>query len=291
MASFINDTEINRVLEKLIKEAENELVLVCPYFKLHDRVKDCLKLRKEDYNLRIIIVFGKNPYDRAKSLNKEDFEFLKSFPYIDIVYEKRLHAKYYSNDKSGLITSLNLLASSQNNNIEVGVLFNRKNFLKNLTDKTLGDLTSIISDTENLAVEAHSFFLDIFKNAEKIFQKEAKFKKTMLNLSKSYSHSEVILDNSDCFNEQFNENNFGHPSAFNANSFQSHSSIPEGGFCIRTKEKILFDPFRPYSRSAYYKWVETANPDNIENYCHACGENHNSSFRDPLCPACSQSIS
>jgi phosphatidylserine/phosphatidylglycerophosphate/cardiolipin synthase-like enzyme len=290
MASFVKDTEINLLLEDLIKEADEQLVLFCPYFKLHERLRDCLKLRMEDCNLRIIVVFGKNEEDPSKSLHKEDFEFLKSFPYVDIAYEKRLHAKYYSNEKRGLITSINLHTHSHNNNIEAGVLFNTKNFLKNITDRTLGSLTSILSDTEDLATEAHSFFLDVYKNAEKIFQKEPKFKTGFLNFSKSYTHSDIIVDKTDCFYNQWKEKNqaIRNPIGFSSHKIYDQDPAIEKGFCIRTHEKIALNPAKPLCWIAYQTWAEFGNPDFKEKYCHSCGKSYGTSFRKPLCYDCSK---
>lgn len=292
MASFVKDTEINLLLEDLIREAEEQIVLFCPYFKLHDRLRDCLKLRKDNYDLRIIIVFGKNEDDPSKSLHREDYEFLKSFPYVDIAYEKRLHAKYYSNEKRGLITSLNLHTHSHNNNIEVGVVFTTKNLLKNFTSKTLGLVTSIISDTEDLATEAQDFFVDIYKNAEKIYQKEPKFKNGFLGLSKNYSHSDVLVDRTDWFYDQIKEKEHSqrNPIGFNSHKSNSYTTIVEKGFCIRTGEKIAFNPSKPLSWGAYQTWAEFGNPDYREKYCHGCGKPHNTSVRNPLCYDCVRSM-
>src|SRR5437762_11695598 len=113
MASFVNDTRINLILEEMIQEAQEQLVLYCPYFKLHDRLRDNLRLREDDDRLKLTIVFGKNESDPSRSLSQEDFGFLKSFPNVEIAYEKRLHAKYYANERRGLITSLNLHTYSQ----------------------------------------------------------------------------------------------------------------------------------------------------------------------------------
>jgi hypothetical protein len=289
MASFVKDTEINLLLEDLIKEAEEQLVLFCPYFKLHDRLRDCLRLRKDDHDLRIIIVFGKNEDDPSKSLHNEDYEFLKSFPYVDIAYEKRLHAKYYSNEKRGLIASLNLHTHSHNNNIEVGVMFNTKGVLKNLTDKTLGGITSIISDTEDLATEAHDFFIDIYKNAEKIYQKEPKFKNGFLGLSKTYTHSDILVNRTDWLFDQIKEKGNQQRSQIGFRSQKPNNYVvaTEKGFCIRTGEKIAFNPSKPLSWNAYQTWAEFGNPDYREKYCHSCGKPHNSSVRAPLCYNCS----
>lgn len=51
MAILVNESQLNLTLEELINQAEEHLVFFCPYFKLHDRLKDCLKYRKEDYKL------------------------------------------------------------------------------------------------------------------------------------------------------------------------------------------------------------------------------------------------
>lgn len=291
MASFVNDTQINLLLEDIIKEAQEQLVFFCPYFKIHERLKDCLKLRIHDPELRIIVVFGKNEEDPSKSLNRDDFEFLKTFPNVEIAYEKRLHAKYYANEKRGVITSLNLYTHSHNNNIEVGVEFQSKHILKSLTDKALGGLTSILSDTEDLATEANDFFINIYKNAEKIFQKEPKYKNGFLNLSKSYTHSDTLTDRTEWFYDQIKpkEQYVRNPIGFNQPSKKEvNSVVVDSGYCIRSREKINYNPTKPLSYGAYQTWAEFGNPDYKERYCHGCGKTHSTSVRNPLCYDCSR---
>ncbi|RZK03637.1 MAG: hypothetical protein EOO46_17780 [Flavobacterium sp.] len=294
MAAFVKDTELNLLLEDIIKEANEQIVLFCPYFKLHDRLRDCLKLRVHDPEVKIIVVFGKNEDDPSKSLHREDLEFLKSFPNVEIAYEKRLHAKYYANEKKGVITSLNLHTHSHNNNIEVGVMFHTKNILKQLTDRTLGTLTSIISDTEDLATEAQTFFIDIYRNAEKIYQKEPKFKHGLLNLTKSYTHSDTLVDRTDAFYTQIHSKETSQrptaqktPMGFQVNNSYKQEPQYEKGFCIRTREKISFNPGKPLSYSSYQTWSQFGNPDFREKYCHGCGKSHVTSVRQPLCRECS----
>lgn len=291
MAAFVKDTELNLLLEEIIREAKETIILFCPYFKLHDRLRDCLKLRMHDPEVKIIVVFGKNEDGPSKSLHREDFEFLKSFPSVEIAYEKRLHAKYYANEKTGVITSLNLHTYSHNNNIEVGVVFQTKNLLKNLTDRALGGITSMILDTEDLATEAQTFFFDIYRNADKIFQKEPKFKSGLLGLSKSYTHSDILLDRTDWFYQQpstAKEQPSKRPIGFQMSTPQPEPKpLIEKGFCIRTREKISFNPGKPLSWNAYQTWAEFGNPDYRERYCHGCGKAHSSSVRNPLCNQCS----
>ena len=122
MAKFIHETELNFEVENIFKNAEETLILISPYIKLHERFISVLKTKLKNYNLKIFIVFGKNEQDMGKSLRKEDLDFFKTFPNIEIRYEKRLHAKYYANERSARISSMNSYSYSQDNNIEVGLL-------------------------------------------------------------------------------------------------------------------------------------------------------------------------
>lgn len=58
------------------------------------------------------------------------------------------------------------------------------------------------------------------------------------------------------------------------------------GICIRHHETIPFNPDKPLYTSCYKVWVEFGDPDYPENYCHACGEKADTSYRKPLCKKC-----
>jgi hypothetical protein len=301
MASLLQGSNLNAALENIIIEAESYIVFMCPYFKLHEKLKDCLKHKKNNPDIQIIVIFGKNENDPSKSLNKDDFEFLKSFPKVTIAYEKRLHAKYFANEKSGLVTSINLHSYSLDNNIEVGVEFKTKNVLKAFTDKALNPLTSLVSDTENIAAESERFFQDIFENADKVFEKLPKYESKYMGLTKKYVGSEILKDDSSKFFNQVNnpfekqsfKSAFGTNENERTNSYNNSSSSNQWknnsqktGFCIRTREAISFDPSKPLSKEAYYVWAEFSNPDYSERYCHSCGKEWRTTVRRPLCNAC-----
>jgi hypothetical protein len=93
MAKFLTGNELNLELEKLFERADEQIILISPYIKLHDRYISSLRTKKENSDLEIIIVFGKNEEDLSKSMKEEDFNFFKEFPNIEVRYEKRLHAK------------------------------------------------------------------------------------------------------------------------------------------------------------------------------------------------------
>src|SRR5947209_6950250 len=118
MAKFLEGNELNLELERIFKNADEQLILISPYIRLHDRYASALKTKKDKHKLEITIVFGKNEEDMSRSMKEEDFNFFKDFPNIQIYFEKRLHAKYYSSEDAAILTSMNLYSFSQDNNIE-----------------------------------------------------------------------------------------------------------------------------------------------------------------------------
>ena len=46
MAKFLNTSATNYFLEELIKDAKDRLILISPYLKLNDRVKELLTDKK-----------------------------------------------------------------------------------------------------------------------------------------------------------------------------------------------------------------------------------------------------
>ena len=82
MAKFLTGNELNSELEKLFEQAEEQIILISPYIKLHDRFASTLRTKKENSKLEIIIVFGKNEEDLSRSMKQEDFNFFKDFPNI-----------------------------------------------------------------------------------------------------------------------------------------------------------------------------------------------------------------
>ena len=224
MATFLTGNELNAQLENLFEFADNYLILISPYIKLHDRYAAALKEKREKYDFKIIVVFGKNEDDISRSMKQEDFNFFKDFPNIEIRYEKRLHAKYYANESAAILTSMNLYNFSQDNNIEAGVLTNKKSVLGSLTSQ------------DTLENDAAIYFERVIKQSDLLFLRVPKVESTMLGLSKIYSGSEIKIDKlSDFFN-----NKIGSESSFKKESFPSNKSSKQMGYCSKTyiKKKL-----------------------------------------------------
>ena len=118
MAKFLNTSATSYFLEELIKRAKECLVLISPFLKLNDRIKELLE-DKNRLKIDVRIVYGKN------ELQPEEINWLRELSYIRTSFCKNLHAKCYLNEEACIITSLNLYEFSQINNNEMGVFLSR----------------------------------------------------------------------------------------------------------------------------------------------------------------------
>jgi hypothetical protein len=248
MAKFLKADELNSEIGKIFENAEERLILISPYIKLHHRILDELKSKISNPKLEIYIVFGKNENDITKSLIAEDFEFFKQFPNIEIRYEKRLHAKFYANESSQILTSMNLYDYSQNNNIEAGVK-TEFNLLGNLASK-------MILSEKTVDQDAWDYFWKVIDNSELLFKNEPEYESAILGLTKKYKRIKNVKDNIST-----------HFSKTLIKEF-----VQQKGFCIRTGERIPFNLQKPYSEKAYKSWAQYKNPNYKEKYCHKTGQ-------------------
>lgn len=115
MAKFLNTSATNFFLEELIKNAKERLILISPYLRLNDRIKELLE-DKNRLKIDIRIIYGKS------DLHPDEIKWMQKLEYIRVSFCKNLHAKCYLNEDSCIISSLNLYEFSQVNNNEMGIL-------------------------------------------------------------------------------------------------------------------------------------------------------------------------
>jgi len=118
MAKFLDTTGVSYHLQQLINKANERLVLISPFLKINDRIKQSLE-DKNRMKIDIRIVYGKN------ELQPEENNWLKSMTSIRASFCKDLHAKCYLNENEAIITSMNLYEFSQVNNNEMGILVDK----------------------------------------------------------------------------------------------------------------------------------------------------------------------
>lgn len=109
--------KISGLLFDIIHEARQELVLVSPYVNLTywKQLATALTAAR-DRGVRIAFYIRHEP---SNLVSKEQVLGLGITPQL----VANLHAKFYFNETSGLITSLNLLGGSNSNSIEIGAQF------------------------------------------------------------------------------------------------------------------------------------------------------------------------
>lgn len=189
MAKFLTGNELNLELERLFEQAEEQIILISPYISLHARYASTLRTKMDSPKIKITIVFGKNENDLSRSMKQEDFNFFKEFPNMEIRYEKRLHAKYYSNEFSAILTSMNLYNFSQDNNIEAGVM-TKATLLGSIASSFMTNVTG----EESFDTMAGSYFARVIGQSELLFKKVPEYEITMLGLSKKYKSSKIEVD-------------------------------------------------------------------------------------------------
>ena len=258
MAQFLKGNDLNAAIGKIFENAEDKLILISPYIKLHHRYTDELKFKVKNDKLEIVIVFGKNEKDITKSLTADDLNFFKQFPNIQIRYEKRLHAKFYANETTQILTSMNLYDYSQDENIEVGVK-TEFNILSNIASQLISREMSVDQD-------AWLYFNKVIENSELLFENKPKYETTMLGLSKKYID---ITNKVDKISEHFSKT---YPTKSVASKTSYSKSELVEGYCIRTAEKIPFNLEKPYSDKAYKSWAQYKNPNYKEKFCHKTGK-------------------
>jgi phosphatidylserine/phosphatidylglycerophosphate/cardiolipin synthase-like enzyme len=105
----LDTAAITSEIAKMIKKAEEYVYIVSPYLKIFDRYKRSI----EDNDQRRIdtkIIYGKS------NLQPGESDWINSLKNASLYYCENLHAKCYANERTLIITSMNLYDFSQINN-------------------------------------------------------------------------------------------------------------------------------------------------------------------------------
>ena len=117
MAEFLTRKGIVHHVDRIIADAEEEVILISPYIKADDDTKDLLKHKGRGTSIHVL--YGKT------ELGPDEKEFFHELG-IETLFIKHLHAKCYLNERHALVTSMNLYEFSQVHNDEMGVLVSRE---------------------------------------------------------------------------------------------------------------------------------------------------------------------
>ncbi|WP_114778722.1 phospholipase D family protein [Botryobacter ruber] len=290
MSKFITGKELSEAVDTIIWKAKEEILLVSPYIKLDAHFKELFEKQRHNHKLHILLIFGKNEGRVDKSFNKTDIDYFKQFPNISIIYVPNLHAKYYANEKMGVVTSINLYDYSFKNNIEFGVLYENK-----LLSKFTGNNDNEVWNTCKDLAEANAVVYinrpmyadyDDYRSSKVLLDlTEALYKGQAVPKSgKKLADFEDELDFDKVYSEMPTRQSEQKQTAaaYSPKPVAEKTFVP--GYCIRTGVKIPFNPKAPLCHDAYKSWAQFKNEDFKEKYCHYSGEasNGETSVRRPI---------
>lgn len=117
-AEFLSSVGVSYQIDRLLSEANSELVIFCPVLKLHESV--ILRFRQADQrNVRITLLFGK---ERTQT---RGLRWFKEFKNLRILYHDKLNSCVYRNEKELIVTSQGLTDMNSVVNMDMGVLITK----------------------------------------------------------------------------------------------------------------------------------------------------------------------
>lgn len=247
MAQFLTTKGTSYYLEEIIRKAENELVLISPYLQISKTLLERLK-DADQQKVKIILVYGK---DELKPDEKEKLQALKN---LSLHFLKDLHAKCFYNEKSMVITSMNMYEFSENTNREMGVLIQSdEKVYTDAVQEAKSILNSINRDSQIRNVNSQ-----VVKEPKPPIYSATKEKPSKSVLGEVIKEAKSIID----------------------------SAINPTGYCIRCRKSIPLDEAQPLCHECWEKWNVHKNPMYKEKYCHTCGKGASTSMAKPECSAC-----
>lgn len=241
MAVFLTTRGTISELEKIINNAVDGVALLSPFIRIPDSLFQNLKAA-DRRGVKISIVYGKS------QLEPETSKRLTKLRNAKLYFLENLHAKCYFNEKSMVITSLNLYDSSEANNREMGVLVTKREDepVYNEAIREAGMIIALADRSDLSAQVAERKKLRLGKQRE-IGEPESIWRRGPSDVSLAF----------------FGRNN---------------------AFCIGCGTKIDFDEYRPYCVACYAEWARDKRQE--ANYCHKCGQESSTGINRPLCRSC-----
>jgi len=241
MAVFLTTRGTTSELEKIINSAERFLILISPFIKMPSSLFQNLKAA-DQRGVKISVVYGK------KHLEPDTLKRLTELANAKVYFLEELHAKCYFNEKSMVITSLNLYDFSEINNREMGVLVTRQ--------------------------EADAVYRDAAQEAERILKSADRYDPNTQVTERPKVHVKERKET------EKRKSIWRRDLSEIVSSFLGKSD----GFCIGCGTKIEFDEKKPYCPACYAKYRR--NRRQKGSYCHECGQPATTTINKFRCRSC-----
>jgi len=241
MAVFLTTRGTTSELERIINSAERFLVLISPFIRMPSSLFQNLKAADRQ-GVKISIVYGKS------EPKPDTLKQLAELANAKLYFLKDLHAKCYFNEKSMIITSLNLYDFSEINNREMGVLVQKED-ADNVYEDAVKEARLIVDQADRCDPNTQTTKAPVVqvRPPEEQKKRESIWRRPL---------SEVL------------------------SSFIGKTQ----GFCIGCRERLEFDEEKPYCLTCYAKWRR--NMRQKGSYCHECGKKATTTINKVRCRAC-----
>ncbi|MCX6244642.1 MAG: phospholipase D-like domain-containing protein [Bacteroidetes bacterium] len=133
MNRILKNHQLPAAIIDLIDESKEYCFLVTPYYKPWTLLTRAFeKAAKQNKNVVFIARF-----EKEKSI--ECYEEINKRYDFDVILIENLHTKLYLNERSVIISSMNLLDSSKERNYEIGYLFESKSTVRQFYNEIIKD--------------------------------------------------------------------------------------------------------------------------------------------------------
>jgi len=142
LAEFLTTNAITYYIEKIIKEASEELYILFPYLQISHEFYEALK-ESSDKNVPIILVYANEDLHTEQKLKLSEIENL------EIYHSENLNSKCCCSESNFLLCSMDPHQLVLHDSLDMGVLFN-KNSDNDLYKKAYNDIKSITGSSKNM---------------------------------------------------------------------------------------------------------------------------------------------
>ncbi|MCX6683651.1 MAG: phospholipase D-like domain-containing protein [Methanoregula sp.] len=144
MAKFSTTNGVSAAIDELVKSARKRLFLISPYIQISKNLRSLIKEADRQPLIDIKVICRKD-----SNWSPDDISFLQDLENAKLKSIEGLHAKIYLNESTAIITSMNLYLHSQQNNKEVGLIFDAVED-KVMYDQIFLEVTRLIEDADKI---------------------------------------------------------------------------------------------------------------------------------------------
>jgi len=243
MVEFLNTSKAYAEIEEIIDKATTKIYLISPYIRCPKPLLERLKY-KDGQGIKTIVVCREK--DLNRDLGAQVRSDLKQLKNLELRFDDDLHAKCFFNQESMVITSLNLLESSERKNREMGVLLSSKEDSR-VFKEALNEAEFIVSNAKKDSLIG-SLARGIAKEAKAVLDSPIKDKSRRAKTTSRTKRE-------------------GH-------CIRCNKSIPydkDKPYCLPCAR--LWNKYGGYG-------------DHKEKYCHQCGKKISTTYNSPRCGSC-----